>query len=160
MIEAGDYPTTYAGQMRLTFDAQYLPHERDQHGLGGRVKHQLEAFFGELSALDPWLADHPITVDWLVDADCAETPAEHPLVELMQEVARAMDLGSRVEGMSSHTDMGLLVNAGIPTVNFGPGAPSAAHQTDEYVDEEDLMRATAALALTYAGWCGLARRAR
>ena len=23
--------------------------------------------------------------------------------------------------MSSHTDMGLLVNAGIPTVNFGPG---------------------------------------
>lgn len=157
MIEAGDYPTTYAEQMRMTFDAQYLPHERDQHGLGGSVKHQLEGFFEVLSALDPWLADHPITVEWLVDADCAETPPEDPLVELLQEVARAMNLSSRLEGMSSHTDMGLLVNAGIPTVNFGPGAPSVAHQADEYVDEEDLMRATAALALTYAGWCGLAR---
>ena len=47
---------------------------------------------------------------------------------------------SRMEGMSSHTDMGLLVNAGIPTVNFGPGAPSVAHQPDEHVSERDLHR--------------------
>jgi len=56
--------------------------------------------------------------------------------------------------MSSHTDMGLLVNAGIPTVNFGPGAPSVAHQPDEHVMERDLLRATVSLALAIAGWCG------
>ena len=66
---------------------------------------------------------------------------------------------SRVEGMASHTDMGLLVNAGIPTVNFGPGAPSVAHQPDEHVAERDLRQATLTLALAIAAWCGWERDA-
>ncbi|MCC7021178.1 MAG: M20/M25/M40 family metallo-hydrolase, partial [Thermomicrobiales bacterium] len=68
--------------------------------------------------------------------------------------ARAAGAEGRMEGMSSHTDMGLLVNAGIPTINFGPGAPVVAHQPDEHVTERDLLRATTALALAIAGWCG------
>ena len=28
MLDAGEFPTAYAGQMRITFDAQYLPAER------------------------------------------------------------------------------------------------------------------------------------
>ena len=32
MLDAGEFPTAYAGQMRITFDAQYLPAERDSAG--------------------------------------------------------------------------------------------------------------------------------
>ena len=154
MLDAGEYPTAYASRMRITFDAQYLPAERDERGLGGHVKADLERFFTEVAAQDEWLREHPPQIEWLIDADCAETPGDHPLTQMVHAAARLAGAESRVEGMSSHTDMGLLVNAGIPAVNFGPGAPSVAHQPDEHVLERDLLRATLTLALTIAEWCG------
>lgn len=154
MLDAGELPTAYAGRMRITFDAQYLPGERDERGLGGRVKEELEKSFAEVAAEDGWLREHPPWVEWMVDADCAEIPGDHELTRLTHEAACAAGAESSVEGMSSHTDMGLLVNAGIPTVNFGPGAPSVAHQPDERVSEDDLLRATTALAIVMAEWCG------
>jgi acetylornithine deacetylase len=154
MLDAGEYPTAYASVMRVTFDAQYLPAERDEWGLGGRVKAELERFFAEVAAQDEWLREHPPQLEWLIDADCAETPGDHPLTHTVHAAARLAGTESQVEGMSSHTDMGLLVNAGIPTLNFGPGAPSVAHQPDEHVAERDLMQATVTLALALAEWCG------
>ncbi len=154
MLDAGEYPTAYASGMRITFDAQYLPAERDARGLGGHVKTELERFFAEVAAHDDWLQEHPPRIEWLIDADCAETPGDHPQTQTVHAAARLSGAESRVEGMSSHTDMGLLVNAGIPTVNFGPGAPSVAHQPDEHVLERDLLRATLTLALAIAEWCG------
>jgi acetylornithine deacetylase len=154
MLDAGEFPTAYAGQMRITFDAQYLPAERDERGLGGRVKTELEAFFQEIAHQDDWLRQHPPRIEWLVDADCAETPGDHRLTQLVHEAALQAGATSRIEGMSSHTDMGLLVNAGIPTVNFGPGAPSVAHQPDEHVSERDLLLAATTLAIAIAEWCG------
>jgi acetylornithine deacetylase len=154
MLDAGEFPTAYAGQMRITFDAQYLPAERDERGLGGRVKTELEAFFQEIAHQDDWLRQHPPRIEWLVDADCAETPGDHRLTQLVHEAALQAGADSRIEGMSSHTDMGLLVNAGIPTVNFGPGAPSVAHQPDEHVSERDLLLAATTLAIAIAEWCG------
>ena len=154
MLDAGEFPTAYAGQMRITFDAQYLPAEKDDHQLGGRVKAELEAFFHEVAQGNDWLRENPPALEWLVDADCGETPADHPLPQLLHRAAQNAGAHGRMEGMSSHTDMGLLVNAGIPTVNFGPGAPSVAHQPDEHVSERDLHQATVALALTIAAWCG------
>jgi acetylornithine deacetylase len=154
MLDAGEFPTAYAGQMRITFDAQYLPAEKDERKLGGRVKAELEAFFAEIAQQNAWLRENPPTIEWLVDADCGETPADHPLPQLLHRAAQTAGAESTMEGMSSHTDMGLLVNAGIPTVNFGPGAPSVAHQSDEHVREEDLHQATVAFALIIAAWCG------
>jgi acetylornithine deacetylase len=154
MLDAGEFPTAYAGQMRITFDAQYLPAERDERGLGGRVKAELAEEFARIAQQDEWLREHPPQIEWLVDADCAETPGEHALTHLVHEAAKAAGAESRIEGMSSHTDMGLLVNAGIPTVNFGPGAPAVAHQPDEHISERDLLTATTALTLAIAEWCG------
>jgi acetylornithine deacetylase len=154
MLDAGEYPTAYASGMRITFDAQYLPAERDERGLGGHVKAELEHFFAEVAAQDEWLQEHPPRLEWLIDADCAETPGDHQLTQTVHAAARLAGTEGQVEGMSSHTDMGLLVNAGIPTLNFGPGAPSVAHQPDEHVTERDLKHATLTLALALAEWCG------
>jgi acetylornithine deacetylase len=154
-ISAGEHPTTFAQQMQITVDVQYLPHERDNARLGGRVRRQIETFVREVAESDPWLREQGIGVEWLLDADCGEIPADHALVQACQAAAASAGADVSVQGMSSHTDMGLLIDAGVPTVTFGPGAPDVAHQPDERVSEDDLRRMTAAMALLIMDWCGL-----
>lgn len=154
MLNSGSYPTAYADAAQITFDAQYLPAERDASGVGGQVKDEIATYLAEWARQDPWLREHPPQLEWLVDADCAETPAGDPLVRVMEAAVAASGGQGHLQGMSSHTDMGLLVNVGVPTVNFGPGAPSVAHQADEHVTEEDLLTAATTLALAFLAWCG------
>jgi acetylornithine deacetylase len=154
MIRAGHSPTSYADRFVLTFDAQYLPSERDGEGLGGRVKAELEAWLSEWARGDEWLAAHPPRIRWLVDADCAETPASDPIVAAVRSAAIAAGAPGRLEGVTAHTDMGTLIDAGVPSVNFGPGSMGVAHQPDEQVSEDDLHRATLAIALAVAEVCG------
>lgn len=154
MIAAGHSPTSYADRFTLTFDAQYLPSERDGEGLGGRVKAELEAWLADWASDDEWLREHPPRLRWLVDADCAEIPASDPIVAVMQTAALAAGAPGQVEGVTAHTDMGTLIEAGVPTVNFGPGSMGVAHQPDEHVSEDDLYQATLAIALAVAEACG------
>jgi acetylornithine deacetylase len=154
VIAAGSVPSSWAGEMSVSFDIQYLPAERDERGLGTEVRAEFEAFVGEWAARHPWLGQHPPAIEWPVDADCAEIPADHPLVTTLGAAAEAVGIEPAVRGIPFHTDMGMLVNAGIPTVNFGPGDPAIAHQPDEAIAEDSLDAAVRAFALAIAGWCG------
>jgi acetylornithine deacetylase len=153
MVEGGTHPTTYAESCKITFNAQYLPAEKDEHGLGGRVKAELERFFADGWLRDEWLEANPPHVTWLVDADCGETSLDQPIVEVMSRAARAAGADGRLQGLTAHTDMGLLVDSGIPTLNFGPGNMGVAHQPDEHVTEGDLRLATLAMALAIKELC-------
>lgn len=146
-LAAGSYPTTYAESCRITFNAQYLPAERDEHGLGSRVKAELERLFAGFLPGDGWLEAHPPKVTWLIDADCGETPSDAPVVTATHAAAKAAGVDSRLMGVTAHTDMGLVIDSGIPSINFGPGHMGVAHQPDEHVSEEDLLRCTTAMAL-------------
>lgn len=153
-IEAGEYPTTYASACKITFNAQYLPVQKDSNGLGKIVKRELEDLFRTFVKDDAWFDEHPPTVTWLVDADCGETPDTEPVVVRTLAAAQELGLGSKLQGCMSHTDMGLMIDSGSPTINFGPGHMGVAHQADEYVVEEDLKNATKVFALTIADLCG------
>ena len=48
--------------------------------------------------------------------------------------------------------MGLMIDSGSPTINFGPGHMGIAHQADE-----DLVAATKVFALAIADLCGYAQ---
>ena len=119
-LTAGDYPTSFADRAEITFNAQYLPQERDEFGLGSAVKKEIESSVLAVAATDPWLKDHPPLIEWMVDADCGETPVDHPFVQLLSGNVTQLGITTSVEGMGFHTDMGWFVNVGIPTVNFGP----------------------------------------
>jgi acetylornithine deacetylase len=50
--------------------------------------------------------------------------------------------------------MGLPTTLGrTPTINFGPGDPSQAHQPNESVPIADLVTCTKMIALALARWC-------
>lgn len=153
-FQAGDYPTSFANRAEITFNAQYLPSERDHNLVGGNVKQEIEQWVQAVAQTDPWLQQNPPEIEWLVDADCAETDAAHPFVQACEASLKELGIEPEVEGLSFHTDMGWLVNVGIPTINFGPGNPRLAHHSDEFVEIDELIEATRMIALTMIDWCG------
>jgi succinyl-diaminopimelate desuccinylase len=61
--------------------------------------------------------------------------SDHPLV---QRLARRS--GANVEAKQAWTDVARLAAAGVPAVNFGPGATSQAHQVGEWVEVAAIER--------------------
>jgi len=77
------------------------------------------------------------------DRPATRTPIDHPLVVAVAEAHRAVHGTACVYGgVPGSTDGTILVrDAGIPIVTYGPGGKWIAHQVDEYVEVEDLVRA-------------------
>jgi acetylornithine deacetylase len=157
-LDAGEYPTAFANRAAITFNAQYLPREKDEMGLGGSVKRELTEFVHAVAQTDPWLRENPPVIEWLIDADCGETEADHPFVQTCLESLRAIGQEAVIEGVSAHTDMGWFCNVGIPTVNFGGGEMRVAHQNDESIGESDLLATTSMIAHTIIDWCGVTEK--
>lgn len=155
MIEAGQHPSSFAEEFVITVDAQYLPTEVDENGLGGNVKKEIEEYLLSIANTDSWLKSNPPEFEWFVDADCAEIDRHHELVGIMNRSVTRIGHEPRLSGMEGHTDMSLLTKgAQTPTVNFGPGPASISHQTNEYCSISDLIDATKILALSIVEWSG------
>jgi acetylornithine deacetylase len=58
-----------------------------------------------------------------------------------------------VDGMSAWTDAALLNEAGIPAICFGPGDISLAHAAEEWIDIDEVERATSVLEALIVHWC-------
>lgn len=151
-FNAGEYPTSFANNAELIFNAQYLPAEKDDMGLGSKIKQEIETFVNTIAQTEPWLQENPPKIEWLIDADCGETLIDHPFVQTVLENMEASGLPRVIEGVCAHTDIGWFQNLGIPTVVIGPGNPRLAHQNDERVSEEDLIRLTKFIANILIKW--------
>jgi acetylornithine deacetylase len=152
MIEAGQHPSSWAERAKLTFDVQYTANERDDKGVGGAVKREIEERIAAVVAHDEWLSHNPPELIWTVDANPGEITDSEPLLLELQRSCGALGLETELAGTGFHTDSSILIDAGIPTVVFGPGEPDDAHQVDEKVSVADLLQVTKALALTIAAW--------
>jgi acetylornithine deacetylase len=155
MIEAGQHPSSFAENCVITVDVQYLPGERDERGLGGRVKSEVETHLRDGTRDDPWLRENPPTIDWFVDVDPAELDPDDGIALVLRGALRDLGLDPTPDGTEAHSDHSLLANHGIPALDFGPGSPFLAHQTNEYVELDELKKATVAFAFTLMDWCGV-----
>ena len=154
-MSAGEHPSSMAGRAEIIIDAQYLPSEKDDFGLGGHVKREIEAHVRHVCQADPYLREHPARIEWILDADCAEVPADSPFVTLFQSAVAQVSLSPALSGFGAHSDIGLPTGLGrTPTINFGPGDPAQAHQPNERVSVRDLVDCTKAIALVIQKWCG------
>lgn len=154
-VNAGEHPSSMAGRAEIVIDVQYLPSEKDEFGLGGHVKREIEAHIQNVCQADPYLRDHPARVEWILDADCAEVPADSAFVTMFQSAVAQVGLSPALSGFGAHSDIGLPTGLGnTPTINFGPGDPTQAHQPNERVSVRDLVDCTKAIALMIQKWCG------
>ncbi|MDQ0467010.1 M20/M25/M40 family metallo-hydrolase [Labrys wisconsinensis] len=154
-IKAGEHPSSMAGKAKIIINVQSLPHEKDEFGLGGHVKREVEAHVAAICQAAPYLRAHPARMEWILDADCAEVSPDHPFVAAFQGAVATAGLSPTLSGFGAHSDMGLPTGLGqTPTVNFGPGDPAQSHQPNEKVSVRDLVDCTKAIALAIEGWCG------
>jgi acetylornithine deacetylase len=151
-FNAGEYPTAFANKAEIVFDAQYLPREKDDMGLGSKVKQEIEDFVQAIAQTEPWLREHPPVIEWMIDADCGETPVEHPFVQTVLTNVDKLHYAHIVEGACAHTDIGWFETMGIPSVVIGPGDPRLAHQNDEHLAVKDLVKLTKLIANILIDW--------
>ncbi len=134
-IRGGVKTSMVPDRCTVTLDFRTLPGQG--HGpLVARVRAACEA----LGAGAPGLAWDCTAIN---DQPPVETRLDDPLVVAAQNAAAAVR-GARppVRGAAYYTDGATLAPAfGLPMVICGPGDPALAHQTDEWVPVDQLLRA-------------------
>jgi len=157
IVQGGDWEVTYPASCAVTAEITYLPVQADPDGGASLVRREVEDFIGDAVKTDSWLAQEGLAWSWAGDVAPAEIPKDHPLVRMALEAAQSRGHAGRVAGLQSWHDAANFTRfGGTPCFSFGPGPCTTAHTVDEWVDEDDLVDFTAALALTIMRWCGVA----
>ena len=119
----------------------------------------LEEAVAAVCAADPWLAEHPVLVEWTGGQFASgRLPDGHPLEEMVREAHRAVTgTDPAVTGAPYGSDLRLLTGlAGVPTLHYGPGDIRDAHRPDEFVPVDELVTVTRTLVMLVARACGVA----
>jgi len=120
---------------------------------------QLEEAVAAVCHEDPWLREHPVTVQWWGGQFASgRLPESSDLPELVARAhAAAGGRAQDVWGGPFGSDLRLLTGlGGIPTVHYGPGDAVRAHAPDESVPIPEVVLAARALAVLALDVCGTA----
>ncbi len=139
-IDGGREWSTYPDHCELRLERRVLPGEDEDEPILeiSRIFQGLIQEDGEFAAdADLVFARRPY-----------ELPADHVLVRSMQAAAG----GAPVCGLSFWADSGVLAEAGIPSVLFGPGG-AGLHGLEEYVNGDDVLRCEEAIGNVVRSFC-------
>ncbi|MDX6468675.1 MAG: acetylornithine deacetylase [Gaiellaceae bacterium] len=156
VIQGGEWIVSHPASCRLDCHIEYLPDQADEQGWGSKVEQEFTDWIARAAATDPWLAEHPPRIDWMVGGvPPAEVPADDPIVGAALSAARAVGRPSKLGGLDNwHDGATLTVEAGIPAICLGPGDIYRAHTSSESVPIADLVACAQALAVTALRFCG------
>jgi len=115
----------------------------------------LEAAVAGFCAGHPWLAEHPVRVEWVGGSFASgRLPQGSPL---LPAVAQAVVDAGRPRPVERYvpagTDLRLYAAAGVPTLHYGPGDLALAHGPREQVPLDDVVHVARVLALTALRQC-------
>ena len=120
------------------------------------AKAALEQRIATACAADPFLAEHPATVEWWGGQFASgQTPIDAEIVQTVRRV-HADDTGRElaIYGGPYGSDLRQLVGvAGIPTLQYGPGHPAQAHAPDEFVSINEIVQCARTLIITAMQFC-------
>lgn len=152
-LRSGSWPSSVPEWLVAEGRAGMVPGE----ALDG-FKTEFLAEVGRIAAGDPWMALHPPVVEWM-DGQFAAAgiDADHPLVSAVAAAHRATDgADAPIEAVTYGADLRHFVLAGgMPCLMYGAGDVRLAHAPDESIGVDELLAATATLAVAIAEWCGV-----
>ncbi len=124
-----------------------------------QAREALEQAVAGASRADPWLRDHPVTVEWWGGQFASGRLAADSDLATRVAAAHGAVSGTGAPptwGVPYGSDLRLLAGAGIPTLHYGPGDALLAHGPDERVPLGEVHTAARALALLALDVCGVA----
>jgi len=153
--------TVHAGDWASTVPDRLVAQGRYGVRLGESVGTARKAFEDAVAAAcaaDEWLRDHPVRVTWPGGVFASGALEEgHPF--LGETLAAAVDAGGAAEpevrGGPYGSDLRHYIDAGIPTLQYGPGDVRYAHAADEHVALAEVLHCARAYALLAVRRCGL-----
>ncbi|MBW2122864.1 MAG: ArgE/DapE family deacylase [Deltaproteobacteria bacterium] len=145
-ISGGKWVVSYPEEVKIGFTADF-------NSPAANLREEIEAQLKRVAAADSWMREHPP----LLEADLmygAEIDRNEPIAMAAFTTLEELGFQPRFCGWGTLTDAIHLVNySKIPTVSIGPDGRTA-HETDEYLDIEQLTATAKALALLILRWCG------
>lgn len=122
----------------------------------GSIRSEFEQLLQKISEEDDWLREHPIRVEWMpMSWDAFNIKGSHPLPDTLQSACKDLGLDDELTAIPYGTDIKYFLEAGIPTILYGPGTITKAHYDNEYVVIENYLNEIAALAEFIVRWCGV-----
>jgi acetylornithine deacetylase len=144
-IDGGSGLSTYPDRCHFTVERRTLPGESV-----AQVMTELQGVYSRVRETRPELhADLELIFSQLL----SDVVVNAPVVHALDAALRASGAEVRLTGMSAWTDAALLNDAGIPAICFGPGDITLAHAAEEYIQIEEIRRATTVLTAMARNWC-------
>ncbi|TGB02465.1 peptidase [Halobacillus salinus] len=155
-INGGNWPSSVPDHLEMEGRMGVIPGEIPQ-----QAKSEMEERLRKLSEQDEWFAEHPVKIEWFGARWLpGEIDENHPFLERLEESYTSHKGQAPVMKASPWgTDGGLLSTIGnIPTVVFGPGTTSEAHQPNESIELDAIFDCATIMADTILEWCEVAER--
>jgi acetylornithine deacetylase len=146
LIEGGSGMSTYPDRCTLRIERRTIPGETPD-----QVQRELESLCGKAGA---GRANFHADVSVTLSQGPSDVRQDAPIVRALDAAMRDAGEAVRVEGMSAWTDAALLNDAGIPAICFGPGDMGLAHAAEEWVQVDEIERATRVLTRLALTWTG------
>ncbi|MGI9005925.1 MAG: ArgE/DapE family deacylase [Streptosporangiaceae bacterium] len=122
----------------------------------GHARAALEGAVAAACSSDPWLRDHPVSVEWWGGQFAPGlTGQDAPVFAALRDAHSAVSgHRQRVWGAPYGSDLRLMTGlGGVPTVHYGPGDARLAHGPREHVAIGDVLTAARALAVLILQYC-------
>ncbi|ADJ13405.1 ArgE/DapE family deacylase [Halalkalicoccus jeotgali] len=129
-VHAGSWASSVPAHLESEFRIGVAPGETVDE-----VEQEVDRRIAAVVADSEWLTEHPPRFErFSVQFEPAEISPEEPIVRAVCEALDAAGRDSTVRGATYGTDARHYIEAGIPTVVFGPGSIRQAHFPDESID--------------------------
>ena len=144
-VDAGSWASSVPARLTSEIRIGVAPHETV-----AEVEAEYRERLDEVVAESDWLSAHPPTFErFSVQFEGSEIDRTEPIVERLVDAAAGHGIAEPVfEGFTGGTDARHYIEAGIPTVVFGPGSVDLAHRPDEHVRWDDVVAASEIIAAT------------
>jgi acetylornithine deacetylase len=137
-VDAGSWASSVPAELTAEMRLGVAPAETVSE-----VEAEFEQRLAEVVADDEWLVEHPPTFErFSVQFEPSEISPDEPVVRAVQRAMDARGLGdTEPRGATYGADARHYIEAGVPTVMFGPGTVEQTHFPDEHIEWPEVLTA-------------------